>query len=172
MDFLIVFFLDLIDSGLQSQGEEHGSSINKALEKALHSYKEAGRRGNIDIYVGADDRMKYEGSEDGDDSKSVVDRILRGEILKEGELLIIVRAFAFLDRQGNMIDKFETEIPYKFMGNSAGVRREDFKYPLNHVIAALGESKSLYEMGDEKAMDYYLRYSEEKIKLAIGKIRL
>jgi len=78
--------------------------------------------------------------------------------------------FAIIDKEGKIIDKFETEIPYKFMGNTNNIRLQDMKYPLSHVLSPLEGNKSMIEMGQEEAMSYYLLFSREKIERTISKI--
>ena len=81
-----------------------------------------------------------------------------------------MRAFALLDRQGEVIDKFETETPYKCIGNSNNLQFMDNKYPLSFVLSPVDDKKSMAEMGEEEALKYYLRFSGERIKEAVEKI--
>lgn len=163
-------FKDLSDVHIESQGEEYGDSINRALMKAQYAYREIGKGKLIDIYVGADDRMECKNCNADDSSQVTTEKILRRQLLDAGDTLTIVRAFALLDREGAVIDKFETEIPYRFTGNPDNFQFLDNKYPLNYVLSALEGGKSLVEMGEEEAMNYYLRFSGERIKEAVGRI--
>lgn len=163
-------FKNLSDVHIESQPEEHGDSINRALMKAQYAYREIGGEEQIDIYVGADDRMECKNCNANDSSQVTTEKILRRQLLDAGDTLTIVRAFALLDREGAVIDKFETEIPYRFTGNPDNFQFLDNKYPLNYVLSALEGGKSLVEMGEEEAMNYYLRFSGERIKEAIGRI--
>jgi len=163
-------FKNLNDVNIGSQSEEHGDLMNRALMKAQYAYNTIDKGQQIDIYVGVDDGMKYKNGKTDENSKEITEKILHHDLLDIGETLIIVRAFAFLDKKGNVINKFETEIPYRFMGNINNIELQDMKYPLSHVLSPLEGNKSLVEMGEEESMSYYLIFSREKIEKAISKI--
>lgn len=163
-------FKNLNDVNIASQTEEYGSLINRALMKAQYAHEVIGEDQQIDIFVGVDDGMKYKGGETDGNSKEITEKILCHNLLDVGEVLVIVRAFALLDKNGATIDEFETEIPYKFLGNINNIQPQDAKYPLGCVLSPLDGDKPLTEMGDEASMDYYLKFSRERISDAVNKI--
>jgi len=163
-------FKNLGDVNISSQTEEYGDVINRALMKAQNAYRAIDKNERIDIFMGQDDGMKYKNGETDANSKEVVEKILHHNLLDIGETLIIVRAFALLNGRGEIIDKFETETPYKFIGNPKNIQLLDNKYPLSFVLSSLEGRKSMAEMGEEEAMKYYLRFSGERMKEAVEKI--
>lgn len=163
-------FKNLSDVNIKSQAEEHGSLVNRALMKAEYACSTIDKSEQIDIYVGIDDGMKYKNGKTDENSKEITEKILRHDLLDIGETLVIVRAFVFLDKEGVIIDKFETELPYKFIGNSNNIQLQDAKYPLSHVLSTLEGEKSLVEMGEKESMDYYLLFSRKNIEETVGKI--
>lgn len=163
-------FKDLNDVNIASQTEEYGSLINRALMKAQYAHEAIGEDQQIDIFVGVDDGMKYKGGETDGNSKEITEKILCHSLLEMGEILINVRAFAFLDKKGNALDQFEIELPFKFIGNKNNIQLQDAKYPLSCVLSPLDEDKPLTEMGDEESMSYYLKFSRERISEAVNKI--
>jgi len=163
-------FLNLGDVKIDSQTEECGDLINRALLKVQNAYRAISESERIDIFMGQDDGMKYRNGETDANSKEVVEKILHHDLLEIGEILIIVRAFALLDCRGEIIDKFETETPYRFIGNSNSLQLLDNRYPLSFVLSSLEGESSMADMGEEEAMKYYLRFSGERMKETVKKI--
>lgn len=163
-------FKNLSDVNIESQAEEYGNLINRALMKAEYACNAIDKSEQIDIFVGIDDGMKYKNGKTNENSKEITEKILRHDLLDIGETLVIVRAFVFLDNEGTVIDKFETEIPYKFIGNANNIQLQDAKYPLSHVLAPLEGEESLVEMGEKESMDYYLLFSRRNIEETVSKV--
>jgi hypothetical protein len=163
-------FKNLSDVNIKSQAEEYGDLINRALMKAEYALNAVDKSEQIDIYVGVDDGMRYKNGETDENSKEVTEKILRHDLLSVGETLVNVRALVFLDREGKIIDKFELELPFKFIGNKNNIQLQDARYPLSHVLSFLEGEKSMVEMGEEGSMDYYLLFAREKIERVVSKI--
>lgn len=157
-------FKNLNDVNIQSQSEEYGDLMNRALMKAQHACNVVDKSEQIDIYVGVDDGMKYKNGKTDANSKEVVEKILCQNFLSVGETLINVRAFAFLNRNGKAMDKFEIELPFKFIGNKNNVRPQTAKYPLRRVLSTLEGEKPLAEMSEEESMEYYLLFARRRIE--------
>lgn len=163
-------FKNLNDVGIESQSEECGDLINRALMKARHAYDAISEKGQIDIYVGVDDGMRYKNGKTDENSKEITGQILCHDLLDIGETIINVRAFVFLDKEGRVADKFEIELPFKFIGNKNNIQLQAARYPLSHVLSSLKGEKSMAEMGEGESMDYYLLFSRERMGRAISKI--
>lgn len=163
-------FKNLSDVNIESQSEEYGNLINRALMKAQCAYNAIDESEQIDVYVGVDDGMKYKNGKTDENSKEITEKILHHDLLDVGEKLINVRALVFLDRKGKIIDKFEIEFPFKFIGNKNNIKLQDARYPLSHVLSSLEGEKSMAELGEEESMSYYLLFSREKIEKAVGNI--
>lgn len=157
-------FKNLNDVNIKSQSEEYGDLMSRALMKAQYACDAVGKGEQIDIYVGVDDGMKYKNGKTDANSKEIVEKILCQNFLSVGEMLINVRAFAFLDRDGKIMDKFEIELPFKFVGNKNNVRPQTARYPLRRVLSTLEGEKPLAEMSEEESMDYYLLFARKRIE--------
>jgi hypothetical protein len=163
-------FKNLNDVNIESQSEEYGDLINRALMKAQYAHNAIDKEEQIDIFVGVDDGMKYKNGKTDENSKEITEKILHHDLLDIGEALINVRALVFLDREGKVIDKFEIEFLFKFIGNKNNIKLQDARYPLSHVLSSLEGEKSMAEMGEEESMSYYLLFPREKIVEAVSKI--
>lgn len=163
-------FKNLSDVNIESQSKEYGDLMNRALMKAQYAYNAIDNKEQIDVYVGVDDGMKYKNGKTDENSKEITENILHHNLLDIGETIINVRALVFLDREGNAIDKFEIEFPFKFIGNKNNIQLQAARYPLSHVLSSLEGEKSMAEMGEEESMSYYLLFSREKIQKAVSKI--
>ncbi len=165
-------FKNLKDLNVSSQSEESGTLINRANLKASFAQKNVDIANNIDLFIGVDDGMKFKGNETNVDSKIVTENILTNNLLEIGELLIIVRAFSFIDKEGKTIDEFETEIPFKFIGNSKNIRSEETKYPLSHVLSTVRNDEAIVAMDENDSLEYYLEFSRDRILKALTKINI
>lgn len=158
-------YLSLKDLNIESQAEETGSLINRAEQKALFAAKTLIMNNiSFDLIVGADDGMKLVGKDTDENSKEITENILNNNLLKVGENLIIVRAFAFVNSKGEVAQSFETEIPFKFIGNSKGITSQEFKYPLSYVLAPINKELSVKEMSDKDSLNYYLEYCRKSLE--------
>lgn len=170
MRIVRLFFSSLKDVDIMSQAEESGDLTNRAFIKAMHAYDMLGEDGQFDVYIGIDDGMKCKNGAVDENSKEVAEKILCQGFLDMGEMITNVRAFVFLDGNGEVLEKFEVEIPFKFMGNPKGIRLCDGGYPLRHVLAPCNGDRPISEMSEEDAFQYYLLFAERNMKEAAAKI--
>lgn len=163
-------FFNLKDVNVLTQSEENGTLVNRAMLKATFAQKNIANPLEMDLFVGVDDGMKYKGNETNVDSKVVTENILSNNLLEIGEILTIVRAFAFVDNKGQIIDQFETEIPFKFIGNLKNIKSEETKYPLSHVLSTIRNKDAIIAMDENDSLDYYLEFSKDRILEALKKV--
>lgn len=163
-------FKNLNDVNIESQSEEYGDLINRALTKAQYAYNFLDKKEQIDIYVGVDDGMRCKNGKTDENFKEITEKILCHNLLDIGEKIINVRALVFLDREGKAIDKFEIEFPFKFIGNKNNIQLQAARYPLSHVLSPLEGEKSMAKMSEEESVNYYLLFSREKIEEVVSKI--
>lgn len=164
-------FKSLTDVNIASQTKEYGTLKNRALMKAQYAYAAIGKSKKFGAYIGIDDGMKYKDGDINENSKEITENILSNGFLEIGEKIINVRAFAFLNEEGRVLDQFEAEIPFKFIGNPRGIELQNAGYPLGYVLAPLEGDKPMREMETEKAMDYYLLFLGKYLKKSISKIK-
>jgi len=146
--------------------------INRAYLKASFAQQTVDESNNIDLFVGVDDGMKFKGNDTNVDSKVITENILENNLLEIGEVLTIVRAFSFVDKNGKKIDEFETEIPFKFLGNSKNIKSEETKYPLSNVLSTIRNKEAIIEMDENDSLEYYLEFSRERIIQALTKLNI
>ncbi len=157
-------FHNLRDFGVLSQVTEIGSVKNRAYMKAREAYnKLKGSGEQIDIYIGSDDAMQMPDGAVRVDSKEVTNEILNDGLLDIDELLTIVRAFSFIDKHGTEISRFETRIPFKFVGVTNNINEVKNKYPLNYVLSPMDSDTTIANMSYNESMNYYLRFCKNTL---------
>ena len=164
-------FKSLSDFNISNQIEETGSSKERASQKAHFFINNCKTIDDIDVVIGIDDGMILSG---GDrvitDSKTVTKQILSGRKVKIGEEVVNHRYFCFILTKSNKEMFAVTEIKFKYLGNNSGVKLEEGKYPLSHVLGYDGYNKTVAEMPPEEVRQLNAKYSKENLQSIIEEV--
>lgn len=144
---------------------ENGNLLNRSLEKAKNVYDNISNN-NYDFIIGVDDGIKLKDSIK-ENVKVYIKRIIDDEYLIQGEIVYIVRAYTFIDKNGK-IKSILTEIPFKYKKLEKSFKIEENSYPLSYVLMPLNSQKTIIDQSEDDSNDYYLEYSNEKFKEVEG----
>lgn len=64
-----------------------------------------------------------------------------------------------------------TEIKYRYLGNNLGIKLEEGKYPLSHVLGYVGYNKTVSETSPEEVDQLNVKYSKESLQPIIKMIQ-
>lgn len=131
-------FGNLQDFPGYTEDEEQGSIEERAEQKAnacMRYLKESGVS-SLPYVIGVDDGMRLPGHDIADpNSKEVTASIVRGDVLKPGETMHIVRAYGLCVPSNGTCHHAITEIPFLYRG---GTPPEGAHYPLSYVLSYTG----------------------------------
>ena len=139
--------------------KEEGNIEERSLEKAVNAYKAVNNK--YDLIVGVDDGIKIKG-EIIENVKEYIKPIINDELLLQGEKVYIVRAFSFINKDGN-IKSIVTEIPFQYKKARDKFEILENSYPLGYVLSPIGSKKAAVELSDDESNNYYLKFSQLKL---------
>jgi hypothetical protein len=160
-------FIGLNDIETDFDIEEIGSIEDRARDKARTYWTELNRLNKLnEMYaaVGIDDGFSASADAPGDpNSKELTDKILSGAYLVKDETIWLKRAFAVANDELGILSAM-TSIPFRYLGNSRGIVREEGVYPLSRALGPLGSSKTISQMDFNESIEYYLGYCKNELK--------
>ena len=89
--------------------------------------------------------------------------IINDKYLSEVEQVEIVRAYCIMNEKGEY-KTVTTEIPFKYQKYNGNFKIEENSYPLSNVLRPIDSDKTVAQMDKNENNQYYLKYSEKKIK--------
>lgn len=158
-------FKSLSDFSITNQAEETGKAEDRAAQKARFFIDNCASINEVDVVVGIDDGMVLN-SNNGviTDSKMVTMQILSGEKIKIGEEVINHRAYCFVLLKTNKEMFAVTELKFRYLGNGSGVKLEEGKYPLSHVLGYVGYDKTVAQMPADEVRKINAKYSKASLQ--------
>lgn len=141
--------------------KETGDIINRSYIKAKNVYDCLDEQ-KYDYIVGIDDGIKIRGKIF-ENVKDYIKDIIYDKLLDENEIVYIVRAYTFFNKNGKSYS-FITEIPFKYKKIDYDLKIEKDSYPLSHVLASLDKNIPVIKLNENESNDYYLLYSFEKFE--------
>lgn len=141
--------------------KETGDIINRSYIKAKNVYDCLDEQ-KYDYIVGIDDGIKIRGKIL-ENVKDYIKDIIDDKLLDENEIVYIVRAYTFFNKNGKSYS-FITEIPFKYKKIDYDLKIEKDSYPLSHVLASLDKNIPVIKLNENESNDYYLLYSVEKFE--------
>lgn len=146
---------------LEKSDKEEGNIEERAYNKANQIYSSINEN-NYEYIIGIDDGIKMKGILR-ENVKDYIEDIINDKYLSEGEQVEIVRAYCFMNKKGEY-KTVTTEIPFKYQKFNGNLKIEENSYPLSNVLKPLGYNKTVAQMDKNENNQYYLHYSEKKIK--------
>ena len=146
---------------IENNDKEEGTIEARAFNKANQIYSSINEN-EFEYIIGIDDGIKMKGILR-ENVKDYIEDIINDRYLSQGEQVEIVRAYCFIDREGNY-KSITTEIPFKYQKFNGNLKIEENSYPLSNVLTPLYSDKPVSQMNKDENNQYYLKYSEEKIK--------
>lgn len=140
---------------------KNGSISERAFQKAKQIYTRMGKN-DFQYIIGIDDGIKMKGKLR-ENVKDYIQAILDDKYLAEGEQVDIVRAYCFMEKNGTS-NTVITEIPFRYKKINRKIELKEHSYPLSNVLMPFDSNKTVAEMDKEENNQYYLKYSEKKIK--------
>ncbi len=119
-------------------------------------------KNDFQYIIGIDDGIKMKGKLR-ENVKDYIQAILDDKYLAEGEQVDIVRAYCFMEKNGTS-NTVITEIPFRYKKINRKIKLKEHSYPLSNVLMPFDSNKTVAEMDKEENNQYYLKYSEKKIK--------
>lgn len=119
-------------------------------------------KNDFQYIIGIDDGIKMKGKLR-ENVKDYIQAILDDKYLAEGEQVNIVRAYCFMEKNGTS-NTVITEIPFRYKKINRKIELKEHSYPLSNVLMPFDSNKTVAEMDKEENNQYYLKYSEKKIK--------
>lgn len=119
-------------------------------------------KNDFQYIIGIDDGIKMKGKLR-ENVKDYIQAILDDKYLAEGEQVDIVRAYCFMEKNGTS-NTVITEIPFRYKKINRKIELKENSYPLSNVLMPFDSNKTVAEMDKEENNQYYLKYSEKKIK--------
>lgn len=146
---------------LEKSDKEEGNIEERAYNKANQIYSSI-KENDFEYIIGIDDGIKMKGILR-ENVKDYIQDIINDKYLSEGEQVDIVRAYCFMNKKGEYKTVI-TEIPFKYQKFNGNLRIEENSYPLSNVLRTLSSNKTVAQMDKDENNQYYLQYSEKKIK--------
>ena len=140
---------------------KNGSISERAFQKAKQIYTRVDKN-DFQYIIGLDDGVKMKGKLR-ENVKDYIQAILDDKYLAEGEQVDIVRAYCFIEKNGTS-NTVITEIPFRYKKINRKIELKEHSYPLSNVLMPFDSNKTVAEMDKEENNQYYLKYSEKKIK--------
>ncbi len=141
--------------------EESGDVINRAYVKAFNVYNNLNN--NIyDLVIGIDDVLEFN-NQIVENVKDYITDILEDKLLKDNDLINVVRAYTFINKNGKYINIL-TKIPYKYMKLDHKIEIKENTYPLSNVMKYIDDNVI-------NSDEYVLKYSYDKL-LTIKKLEI
>lgn len=161
-------YKNLLDYKIIGENEEIGSLRERAqgkVEFTLKTLKVNDINDEIKLIVGIDDGF-YVPSSDllTANSKELVDDILSGKILDKGEIIEEVRSYAIYNTSTEKYHYYESRLPLIYLGNDEGIKREEGKNPLKHVLSFQSELQPIGGHTQEEIDKEILKYIEADFK--------
>lgn len=141
--------------------EEEGSIEERAYNKANQIYSSI-KENDFEYIIGIDDGIKMKGILR-ENVKDYIEDIINDKYLSNGEQVEIVRAYCFMNKKGEY-KTVTTEIPFKYQRFNGNLKIEENSYPLSNVLSPLTFDKTVAQMDKNENNQYYLQYSEKKIR--------
>ena len=152
-------YLESIDEEIVDV-KETGDVLNRALQKAKNAFLNI-KDNDYDLIVGVDDGILIKNKMI-ENVKEIIKPILENTFLEEGEIIYLVKAFSFINKNGNK-KSFVCEVPFKYQKLEEKVSIKKNTYPLNNVFVPIGMKETLTEMDDALDTKYFLKYSFDKL---------
>lgn len=154
------YYLKNINEQIEDK-EEKGDIINRSYEKAKNIFKNI-KSNDFQFIVGVDDGIKIK-DKIIENVKDYINSIINGELLKENEIVYIVRAYTFIEKNGKE-KSIITEIPFQYRKQTKEILIKKDSYPLSNVLSPLDSSKVISEQSFEESNDYYTIYSKKLLE--------
>lgn len=151
------YYLKNINEQIEDK-KEKGDIINRSYEKAKNIFQNI-KRNDFQFIVGVDDGIKIK-DKIIENVKDYINSIINGELLKENEIVYIVRAYTFIDKNGKE-KSIVTEIPFQYKRQTKEISIEKDTYPLSNVLSPLDSCKVVSEQSFEESNNYYIFYSKK-----------
>ena len=146
---------------LEKSDKEEGNIEERAYNKANQIYSSI-KKNDFEYIIGIDDGIKMKGILS-ENVKDYIEDIINDKYLSEGEQVEIVRAYCFMNKKGEY-KTVTTQIPFKYQRFNGNLKIEENTYPLSNVLRPLNSDKTVAQMNKDENNQYYLQYSEKKIK--------
>lgn len=146
---------------LEKSDKEEGNIEVRAYNKANQIYSSI-KYNHFKYIIGIDDGIKMRGILR-ENVKDYIKDIINDKYLSEGEQVEIVRAYCFMNEKGEY-KTVTTEIPFKYQKYNGNLKIEENSYPLSNVLRPIDSDKTVAQMDKNENNQYYLKYSEKKIK--------
>lgn len=146
---------------LEKSDKEEGNIEERAYNKTNQIYSSI-KENDFEYIIGIDDGIKMKGILR-ENVKDYIEDIINDKYLSEGEQVEIVRAYCFMNKNGEYKTVI-TEIPFKYQKFDGNLKIEENSYPLSNVLRTLVSNKTVAQMDNDENNQYYLQYSEKKIK--------
>jgi len=159
-------FINLHGLNIRENLKEKGTILDRAKQKASFYQKIIVKKKipGITAVLGIDDGIKLLSRKTvASNSKQITDKILSGELVSVGEIVLIARAFALNLTEDGAKDACITNMPFIFLGNEENIEREEEKYPLSRVFGLLNGKKSITATSENECLKYYLKYSKKEL---------
>ncbi|MDD6387514.1 MAG: hypothetical protein PUA68_00345 [Bacilli bacterium] len=154
------YYLKNINEQIEDN-EEKGDIINRSYEKAKNILNNI-KNNDFQFIVGVDDGIKIK-DKIIENVKDYINSIINGELLKENEIVYIVRAYTFIEKNGKE-KSIITEIPFQYRKQTKEILIKKDSYPLSNVLSPLDSSKVISEQSFEESNDYYTIYSKKLLE--------
>ena len=154
------YYLKNINEQIEDK-KEKGDIINRSHEKAKNVFENI-KSNDFQFIVGVDDGIKIK-DKIIENVKDYINSIINEELLKENEVVYIVRAYTFIEKNGK--DKsIVTEIPFQYRKQTKEILIKKDSYPLSNVLSPLDSNKVVSEQSFEESNDYYASYSKKQLE--------
>ncbi len=138
-----------------------GTVDKRAYDKANQIYQTI-ENNDFEYIIGIDDGIKLKGVLR-ENVKDYLYDIIDDKYLSEGEQIEIVRAYCFMDKNGDYKSTI-TEIPFKYKKYNGKLKIEANTYPLSHVLTPVDSDIPVSDLSNEDDINYCFKYTEPKLK--------
>ncbi len=138
--------------------KEEGSNVERARTKAMNAFNHL-KSYDYDYIVGLDDALYIRGRME-PNIKEYISKILYERYLYDGEEYAFNRAYAIVDKEGNIYE-IALSIPYIYHELKNDYELEEYTYPLSKVAYPIGYDRPICELDSKEEIEYYLKYVKD-----------
>ena len=138
---------------------ENGDLINRSYRKAKNAFDEI-KYNDYEYIIGVDDGIEINGKII-ENVKDYIKPIIDNKILKENEVVYIIRSYTFINKEGIKYSIL-TKIPFKYKRINYKLEIKKGTYPLSHVLTPLDLDTVVADMDSNETNKYYTLYSKIK----------
>ncbi len=140
--------------------EEVGTLEERGYQKAKNTYDNL-KNNDFEYIIANDEGLEVKGVII-EDVKKYIEQIVTGKLLVDGEIINIIKAFTFINKDGK-IKSVAGKIPFKYIKVQEQFEIKENTYPLNKVLSLIHKNESIENIKEEEAREYTINHIQKEL---------